>query len=120
METAALAERSKKSPAPFGPLMTAVSFGLIGAGFAVLLSLAWPDVIIGTVLSMVVYGVVLLLSRSPTTGQDDQSCSRRSLAAILAYADRRDISARAASYVMVTLCAVIALVPNPGLILGPG
>ena len=115
--TAALAE-IKKSPAPFGPLMTAGAFGLIGAGFAVLLSLPWHDVIIGVVLSVVVFGVVFMLGRSPTTARMTNPAAAF-VAAILAYAIAATW-APSSKHMMVALCAIIALIPNPGLILGPG
>jgi uncharacterized membrane protein YjjP (DUF1212 family) len=107
-----------KSPATFGPLMTAVSFGLIGAGFAVLLSLAWHDVMIGTVLAVVAFGVVFLLGRSPQTARMINPMAAF-VAAILAYV----IAAKlvpGSNHVMTTLCAVIALIPNPGLVLWVG
>ncbi len=107
-----------KSPALFGPLMTAVSFGLIGTGFAVLLSLAWHDVIIGTALAVVVFGVVFLLGRSPQTARMTNPAASF-VAAILAYV----IAATwvpGSNHVMTTLCAVIALIPNPGLVLWVG
>jgi uncharacterized membrane protein YjjP (DUF1212 family) len=107
-----------KSPALFGPLMTAVSFGLIGTGFAVLLSLAWHDVIIGAALAVVVFGVVFLLGRSPQTARMTNPAASF-VAAILAYV----IAATwvpGSNHVMTTLCAVIALIPNPGLVLWVG
>jgi len=107
-----------KSPALFGPLLTAVSFGLIGAGFAVLLSLAWHDVMIGTALAVVAFGVVFLLGRSPQTARMIHPMAAF-VAAILAYV----IAATwvpGSNHVMTTLCAVIALIPNPGLILWVG
>jgi uncharacterized membrane protein YjjP (DUF1212 family) len=115
--TAALAE-IKKAPAPFGPLMTAVAFGLIGAGFAVLLSLPWHDDIIGVVLSVVVYAVVVVLGRSPTTARMINPLAAF-VAAILAYAIAATW-APSSKHMMVALCAIIALIPNPGLVLGPG
>ena len=108
----------KKTPAPFGPLMTAVSFGLIGAGFGVRLSLPWHDVIIGVVLSVVVFGVVFVLGRSPTTARMINPAAAF-VAAILAYAIAATW-APSSKHAMVTLCAIIALIANQGLILGPG
>ena len=108
----------EKSPPPFGPLMTAVSFGLIGAGFAVLLSLPWHDIIIGTALSMVVYAVVSLLGRSPRLASMINPLAAF-VAAILAYVIAATL-APGSKHMMVTLCAVIALIPNPGLVLGVG
>ena len=58
-------EAIERSPAPYGPIMTAVSFAFIAAGFPVLLSLAWRDVVIGAALSLVVYAIALLSGRSP-------------------------------------------------------
>lgn len=107
-----------KSPAPFGPLMTAISFGLIGAGFAVLLSLAWHDVIIGTALGVVVFGIVFLLGRSPRTARMTNPLASF-VAAVLAYVIAATL-APGSNHVMTTLCAVIALIPNPGLVLGVG
>jgi uncharacterized membrane protein YjjP (DUF1212 family)/uncharacterized membrane protein YjjB (DUF3815 family) len=107
-----------RSPAPFGSLAIAASFGLIGAGFAVLLSLAWPDIIIGTVLSVVVYAVVFLLGRSPRLARMLNPLVAF-VAAILAYAIAATL-VPGSHYRMVTLCAVIALIPNPGLVLGIG
>ena len=107
-----------RSPAPFGPLAIAASFGLIGAGFAVLLSLAWPDIIIGTVLSLVVYAVVLLLGRSPRLARMLNPLAAF-VAAVFAYAIAATL-VPGSNYRMVTLCAVIALIPNPGLVLGIG
>jgi uncharacterized membrane protein YjjP (DUF1212 family) len=115
--TAALGE-IKKTPALFGPLMTAVAFGLIGAGFAVRLSLPWHDVIIGVVLSVVVYAVVFVLGRSPTTARMINPLAAF-VAAILAYAIAATW-APSSKHMMVTLCAIIALIANTGLILGPG
>lgn len=114
----ALLDAIDRSPAPFGPLAIAASFGLIGAGFAVLLSLAWHDVIIGVVLSLVVYAVVLLLGRSPRLARMLNPLAAF-VAAVLAYAIAATL-VPSSDYRMVTLCAVIALIPNPGLILGIG
>jgi uncharacterized membrane protein YjjP (DUF1212 family) len=100
-----------RSPVPFGPLAIAASFGLIGAGFAVLLSLAWPDIIIGTVLSLVVYAVVFLLGRSPRLARMINPLAAFA-AAVLAYTIAATL-VPGSHYRMVTLCAVIALIPTP-------
>jgi uncharacterized membrane protein YjjP (DUF1212 family) len=105
-------------PMPFGPLAIAASFGLIGAGFAVLLSLAWPDIIIGTLLSVVVYAVVFLLGREPRLARLLNPLAAF-IAGVLAYALAATLMP-GSNYRMVTLCAVIALIPNPGLVLGIG
>ena len=107
-----------RSPVPFGPLAIAASFGLIGAGFAVLLSLAWPDIIIGTVLSLVVYAVVFLLGRSPRLARMINPLAAF-VAAVFAFAIAATL-VPGSNYRMVTLCAVVALIPNPGLVLGIG
>ena len=107
-----------KSPATFGPLITAVSFGLIGAGFAVLLSLAWHDVMIGTVLGFVVFGVVFLLGHSPRIARMTNPLAAF-VAAVLAYVIAATL-VPSSNHVMTTLCAVIALIHNPGLVLGIG
>lgn len=105
-------------PAPFGPLLTAVSFGLIAAGFAVLMSLPWFDVIIGGGLSMVTYAVVSLFSSSPRTSRLINPLAALA-ASLLAYLIAATL-APGSRYMMVTLCALIVLVPNPGLVLGVG
>jgi uncharacterized membrane protein YjjP (DUF1212 family) len=115
--TARLEEIEKTAP-PFGPLMTAVSFGLISAGFAVLLSLPWHDVIIGTVLGVVTYAVVFLLGHSPRLVRMINPLAAF-VASILAYVIAMQL-APGSKHMMVTLCAVIALIPNPGLVLGIG
>ena len=83
-----------------------------------MLSLAWPDIIIGTVLSLVVYAVVFLLGRSPHLARMLNPLAAF-VAAILAYAIAATL-VPGSNYRMVTLCAVIALIPNPGLVLGIG
>ncbi len=108
----------EKTPRLFGPLMTAFSFGLIGGGFAVRLSLPWHDVIIGVVLSVVVYAVVFVLGRSPTTARMINPLVAF-VAAILAYVIAATWTP-SSKPMMVALCALIALIPNPGLILGAG
>lgn len=108
----------KKQAKPFGPALLAVAFGLIGASFAVLMALSWRDVLIGGGLGVVTFGVVLLLGRSSRAAR-----LINPLAAMVASSLACTIAATVAPgsrTALVTLCALICLIPNPGLVLGIG
>jgi uncharacterized membrane protein YjjP (DUF1212 family) len=53
------------TPARFGALTNALAFGLIGAAVAVIFASPWIDVILGGLLSVAVYGIVILAGRLP-------------------------------------------------------
>ena len=52
-----------RTPHPWGVLAGAFSYAAVGAGLAVLFSVGWWDVLLATLLSLVVYGMVVLSGR---------------------------------------------------------
>ena len=104
----------RDSPA-FGNLPVGIGYALSGAGFAVLMSVSWFDVFLAALLSLMVYAMVLSAGRGGWLAKNlEISC-----------AFTASVAANIAAHLvpgsnafMVTLCAVIVLIPGLALTLG--
>lgn len=108
----------RKSRGPFPAPVIAVAFALIGGAFAVLMALPAHDVAFGAVLGMVTFGVLTLMERAGRIARTAVPVAAF-VAGFLAYLAAA-ILAPASHHAVVALCALICLVPNPGLMLGVG
>jgi uncharacterized membrane protein YjjP (DUF1212 family) len=99
----------------YGRLPVALGYLIVGAGFAVILSASWGDVFLSGLLSLVVYAVVLLAARSDWVAHTLE----------LSAAFVTSVLANTVAFFMpgsdafiVTLCALIVLIPGLALSLG--
>jgi len=103
------------SPLPYRRTIVAVGYALCGAGFAVLLSAEWRDVLFAALLSLAVYAITLIAARSQWLA------NRLNFAAALAASLLANLLAvvfPGSNASVVALCAVIVLVPGLSLTLG--
>jgi uncharacterized membrane protein YjjP (DUF1212 family) len=103
---------------PYGNAMVGLGYGLAGLGFAVLLSAAWWDVALAGLLSLVVYGVVLLAGRWAWLASRLEVISAL-MAAVIAYGLALLVFPGSNAFI-VTLCAVVVLIPGLALTVGVG
>lgn len=108
-------DRIDKQPPPYGRSLVALGYVLCGAGSAVLLSAAWRDVFLAGALSVVVYAIVLLAGRS-TWVAHSLELSAAWVASVLANAIA--IRMPGSDPFVVTLCAVVVLIPGLQLTMG--
>ena len=101
-------------PAPWGNVASAVSYALVGSGIAVLLSGGWWDVLFSTLLSLVVFGMVLGAGRPGT--RSAEWLTTAFVAAAVATAAK--IWVPELNLVLVTLSAVAVLLPGYSISLG--
>lgn len=99
----------------YGRWLVALGYVLSGAGFAVLLSVSWGDIFLAGVLSLAVYAVVLLAGRSRWVAHTLE-LSAAFVASVLANAAALFMPGSDAF--IVTLCALIVLIPGLALTLG--
>jgi uncharacterized membrane protein YjjP (DUF1212 family) len=99
----------------YGCWMVALGYALSGAGFAVLMSASWSDVILAAVLSLVVYAVALLAGRSKWVAHTLELSSAL-IASLIASVVA--ILHPGTDPFIVTLCSVIVLIPGLALTLG--
>lgn len=97
-------------PRPFGYAAQAASYALVGSGLAVLFGASWVDTVIATVLSVVVYGMVVGSARFGAVGADWLPLATALVAGFGATALK--VAFPATNLVIVVLCAVIVLVPG--------
>ena len=100
---------------PYKPPIVALGYALCGGGFAVLLSANWLDVFFAALLSLVVYGITLTANRSQWLANRlnfTAAFAASILASLLA------LLVFGSNAFIVSLCAVIALVPGLALTLG--
>jgi len=103
---------------PYGTAMVGMGYGLAGAGFAVLLSAAWGDVVLAGLLSLVVYGLVLQAGRWPGLAGRLEFVAAL-VVAVMAYLLALWVFPGSHAFI-VTLCALVVLVPGLVLTLGVG
>ena len=103
-------------PSPWGNVASAVSYALVGSGIAVLLSGSWWDVFFSTLLSLVVFGMVLRAGRPGTRSAEWLPLTTAFVAAAVAAAAR--IWVPELNLVLVTLAAVAVLLPGYSISLG--
>ena len=99
-----------KTSHPWGNLANAASYAFVGIGFAVLLSGGWWDVLFATLYSLVVYGMVVLSARFGATAAAWLPLSTAFVAGVLAAGTR--IFLPELNLVLVTLCAILILIPG--------
>lgn len=102
-------------PSPYTNLIVALGYSLCGAGFAVLLSAAWFDIILAAVLSLVVFAIILYAGRSQWLS-NRVNFTAAFVTSILA--NLIAIIFTGSDPFTVALCAVIVLIPGLGLTLG--
>ena len=100
---------------PYKNSIVALGYALCGAGFAVLLSANWNDVFFAALLSLVVYAITL------TAGRSQWLANRVNFAAALVASILANLLALlfpGSNAFIVSLCAVIILIPGLSLTLG--
>lgn len=112
--TSRLAQIDSQSP-PYANAIMALGYAICGAGFAVLLSATWRDVFLAAGLSLVVFAITLTASRSQWLANRlnfTAAFTASILANVLA------LLFPGSDAFVVSLCAVIVLVPGLALTLG--
>lgn len=99
-----------KTPHPWGNLANAASYAFVGFGFAVLLSGGWWDVLFAMLYSLVVFGMVVLSARFGATTATWLPLSTAFVAGVLTAVTR--IFLPELNLVLVTLCAILILIPG--------
>ena len=102
-------------PLPYARPVVALGYALCGAGFAVLLAAGWLDVLFAALLSLVVYAFTVTTARSPWVS------NRLNFAAAFVASVLANLLALwfpGSNPFVVSLCAVIVLVPGLALTLG--
>jgi uncharacterized membrane protein YjjP (DUF1212 family) len=102
-------------PAPYKNSIVALAYSLCGAGFAVLLSAVWFDVILAALLSLVVFGITWYAGRSQWLS-NRINFTAAFVASILA--NLMALLFSGSNPFTVALCAVIVLIPGLALTLG--
>jgi uncharacterized membrane protein YjjP (DUF1212 family) len=100
---------------PYKNVVVALGYALCGAGFAVLLSASWTDVIFAALLSLVVYGITSIAGKSQWLANRINFTSAL-VASILA--SLLAILFPGSNAFIVSLCAVIVLIPGMSLTFG--
>jgi uncharacterized membrane protein YjjP (DUF1212 family) len=104
-----------EQPPIYGRWLVALGYALSSAGFAVLTSAAWSDVFLAGMLSLVVYVVVLLAGRWQWVAHTLELTAAM-VASLLANAIA--LLTPGSDPFIVTLCALIVLIPGLSLTLG--
>ncbi len=112
--TARLKEIDTSSP-PYREHIVAAGYALCGAGFAVLLSTGWLDIVFAALLSLVVYAISAIANRSQWLA-NRLNFTAALVASLLA--NLLAILFPGSNASVVTLCAVVVLVPGLSLTLG--
>jgi uncharacterized membrane protein YjjP (DUF1212 family) len=113
---AALDRIAQQSPR-YGLLPVGLGYGLAGAAFAILLSATWRDVFLSGAISLAVYATVLSTGRSRRLAPATELIS--ALVASL-FASAIAVVPPGSDAYVVTLCAVVVLIPGLALTLGLG
>jgi uncharacterized membrane protein YjjP (DUF1212 family) len=100
----------EKIPHPWRGVTGPLSYALVGAGFAVLLSASWWNVLFAAILSVVVFGMVALSGRSGPLMAAWLPLSTAFVAGFLASITQTQVPEL--NIVLVTLCAILVLVPG--------
>ena len=103
-------------PPQWGGVASAASYAFVGSGLAVLLSGGWWDVVLSALLSLVVYGMVLLAGRFGARTAEWLPLSSAFVAAAGAATAKTVIPEL--NLVLVTLAAVVVLIPGYSISLG--
>jgi uncharacterized membrane protein YjjP (DUF1212 family) len=114
--TSRLEEIDSESP-PYTQTIVALGYAICGAGFAVLLSATWRDVLFAALLSLVIYAITV------TAGRSQWLANRLNFTAAFTASILANLLALlfpGSDAFTVSLCAVIVLVPGLALTLGTG
>lgn len=102
-------------PAPYKNSIVALAYSLCGAGFAILLSARWLDVLLAALLSLVVFAITLYAGRSRWLA-NRINFTAAFIASILA--NLIALLFPGSDAFTVALCAIIVLIPGLALTLG--
>jgi uncharacterized membrane protein YjjP (DUF1212 family) len=102
-------------PPTYNKTIVGLGYALAGAGFAIMLSLSWFDVFLATLLSLIVYATVLQAAYWPGL-EHRLETSSGFVASVLA--NLAALLAPGSDASMVTLCALVMLLPGFSLTLG--
>jgi uncharacterized membrane protein YjjP (DUF1212 family) len=106
----------ESTPHPWGTVATGISYAFVGAGFAVLLSGGWWDILFSTLFSLAVYGIVLLTARFGARANEWLPLSSAFMAGALATVTK--IFLPELNIVLVTLAAILILIPGYSISVG--
>lgn len=105
-----------KLPNPYGNLILGIGYILLGAGFAGLLAGSWVDVLFSSILSVVVFGMVILAGRKGGWLADWLPLSSAFVAGSIAVVIKQFVPEL--NYMLVALSAIIVLVPGYSVSIG--
>jgi uncharacterized membrane protein YjjP (DUF1212 family) len=105
-----------KVPAPWGKLASMLGYGFIGIGIAPLLGGGWSDTLFATLLSILVYGLVLLSARLGPFASEWLPFSSAFVVGVLATAGKFWVPEL--NLVLVILAAVAVILPGYTISLG--
>ena len=106
-----------KTPEPFGLPANAVGYLLCGLAFAVILSGGWGDVVLAGLLSLVVFGIVVISDKAGGRVAAWVPPHQRPCRRFSEYGDEK-YSCLKSALVAVTLAAIIVLIPGFSVSLG--
>ena len=109
-DASAQLDKIAKRPLPWGKIANSLSYAFVGSGIAILLGGGWLDVLVGTLLSLLVYGIVLFAGRLDASAADWLAFATAFVAAFLATVTKFFIPEL--NVVLVTLAAIVVLVPG--------
>ncbi len=116
-EAAVRLDELHKAPSQNPSWIVGLGYAFSGAGFAVLLSASWMDVFLSGALSLVVFAMALLTGRSKWLAR---TLEMSSAAVVSALANGIAMLLPGSDPFVVTLCALIVLIPGLALTLGLG
>ncbi len=105
-----------KMPSPWGRVANALSYAVVGAALAVLLSGGWWDVVFSTLFSVLVYGMVLFSGRLGARAADWLPLSTAFVVGALAAVAKTWVPEL--NLVLVILAAIVVLLPGYTISLG--
>ncbi|QIR15057.1 threonine/serine ThrE exporter family protein [Shewanella aestuarii] len=107
-----------KTPPPWGPFATLLSYAIVGAGLAPLLGGGWADSIFATLFSILVYGVVVVSGRLGPVASSWLPFSSAFIVGVLATVVKLWVPEL--NLVLVILSAVAIIIPGYTISLGVG
>ncbi|MCB9105492.1 MAG: threonine/serine exporter family protein [Anaerolineales bacterium] len=116
VDASAQLDEIAKRPVPWGKIANTFSYACVGAGLVILLGGGWIEVLAGTLLSMLVYGMVLFAERTGTRSTDWLPLSTAFVVATLVTVAK--IWIPELNIVFITLAAVAVLLPGYSISLG--
>jgi uncharacterized membrane protein YjjP (DUF1212 family) len=108
----------ERTPPPWGAFASALGYALVGLGLAPLLGGSWSDTLVATLLSILVYGQVMLSGRLGAVATDWLPLSTAFVVGVLATVVKVWVSEL--NLVLVILSAIAILLPGYTVSLGAG